>query len=220
MEIKYFDFNEKIKKDLHKSLINGLICKIYDFKIQGIDETFYDYFILDNKRIIMTQVQSARQSNIKIIIIELNFLRTKSDTIKHNFYTYCVECGKIHAQHRYKTCGHHVNYLCAYGKLTHNNKCAQCNKNIIKHELKLVKSDKTETCSICLDECNTVLPECGHHFHKKCMKTFCNSKNEQKCPMCRQDIVPLKNYTIYHKNLTFSLPQNRSGFVDIMIQTL
>ena len=213
------DFNQIIKKQIHKTIINELINKIYNYKIQGIDYESIDYFYVD-KKIFMAKTISSFDINIKIIIIEINFLKTKPAVLENNFFTYCVECGEIHAQHKYRNCGHHVNYLCAYNKIK-SNKCKLCSKNIIKQEVKLIKTDETDTCSICLDECNTVLPSCKHHFHKSCIKNYYKvSSQEKQCPMCRKDIFSLSNYTNKYENLTFSLPENRSGLVDIVIQAV
>lgn len=62
----------------------------------------------------------------------------------------------------------------------------------------------SEECSICFDEMNTsilILKECGHKFHKKCLKNWLRTKNQRissrelsqrkkitiDCPLCRID---------------------------------
>ena len=221
MEIANTNYIYVIQKSFHRNMINKLLEEIYDYKIQGINHSFTDHLILDNKKIYLTKVVAHVDSNIKIFIIELSFLRTKKDIIKNNFYTYCVECGKIHAQHKYKSCGHSVNFLCGYDKFMKNNKCEQCNKNIIKQEIKLNKVNNSDTCSICLEECNTVLPKCNHHFHKFCLKSFYTiSKQKLECPMCREKLFPLSDYSKKYINLQFELSNKRSGLFDIIIQEL
>ena len=221
MDEQSSDFNLIIPSSLYKSIINGKLFQIYDFKVQGINKVINETFFINNKKVIITQTKSLVSSNIKIFIIELNFLRTNNKIIKNNFFTYCVECGKIHAQHKYKKCGHYVNLLCAYQKLMHNNKCSKCNKKIIKQNVKLCRTDKIDKCSICLENCNTVLEKCGHHFHSNCIKIYCKTnKNELTCPLCRNNMINLKDYSTINKNMSFSLPDNRSGLVDVITQQI
>ena len=218
MELEGIDFNKIIKKKLYRRIINELLNIIYDYKIQNINKIINKPILIDNK-ILMTQAVSLPMNNLKIIIIEVNFLTTASDIIKNNFYTYCSECGLVHAQHKYKNCGHYVNYSCAYAKLNINNKCLVCNENIIKHNVNLCKGKKKDTCSICLKECNTYLTSCGHYFHKSCINKYCNISDQKlQCPMCRGDMFSMKDYCSNYPNLSFSLPNNKSGKVDIVLQ--
>ena len=218
MELQSIDFNKIIKKKLYRKIVNELLNIIYDYKIQNINKIIDRPLILENK-IIMTQAISMPENNIKIIIVELGFLKTINDIIHNNFYTYCSECGLIHAQHKYKNCGHYVNFSCAYANVNNINKCSICNENIINHDINLKKSNKKEICSICLKECNTFLTECGHYFHKSCIKQYCNISDQKlKCPMCRRDMFSMKDYCSKYPNLSFSLPNNKSGKVDIILQ--
>ena len=69
------------------------------------------------------------------------------NAIINNLYTYCAECGEVHAQHKYKSCGHYVNYLCAYSSLNDGNSCRLCEKQIKPIKLILNTSKKKDTCS-------------------------------------------------------------------------
>ena len=221
MDEESLDFNLIIHSSLYKSLINAKLFQIYNFQVQGINRIINDTFNITNKKVILTQTRSLISSNIKIFIIELKFLRTNNKIIKNNFYTYCVECGKMHAQHKYKKCGHYVNLLCAYQKVMYNNKCTKCNKKIVKKDVKLCKTNKIDKCPICLEDCNTVLEKCGHHFHSKCIKIYCKTnKNELTCPLCRTNLFNVKDCSTFNKNMSFSLPDNKSGLVDVITQKI
>ena len=211
---------EIIKDKLQNTIINELINNIYNYKIQGIEETQIDYFFVSSSKIIMTKTISTLNYNITIFLIELNCLKTKQSIIDSNLFTYCVECGKIHAQHKYKTCGHSVNYTCAYNAIKYNNKCNQCAKNIIKHKMEFAKGKK-ETCSICLEDTDTYISKCGHHFHKSCISKYCESHKDQVlCPMCRENIISFESNTQKYNNIEFKLENNKEGLVDLTLQIL
>jgi hypothetical protein len=224
-----FDTDIRISKYLHHDIIYELISKIYDYKIQGIDMFNVDIFHNNKNKIIMTKTISNISQNIRIILIELNFLKTINRKLSYsNFYTYCGECGQIHAQHKYKNCGHSVNYFCAYNKLNHSNCCSECGKKIIEDDIKFIKSKEKEICSICLETCGTKLEKCGHHFHKSCIHSYYNSQicgSTQKtrnnhCPICRDKMFSLKKHTSNHINTKFSIGNQREGVADIIIQVI
>lgn len=215
-----------IHKYIHYDIIKELISNIYNYKIQGIEYYMVDVFHNEStkNRIIMTKTISSIKNNIKIILIELNFLKLLGSNIFYkNFFTYCVECGQIHAQHKYKNCGCSVNFFCAYNKLNKSNHCSKCNKYIINQKIKLEKTKETKECSICLENCKTVLESCGHHFHKYCIESYYNSNSEccdnNTCPMCRGKLLSLNNFTKFYPQTDFSFG-NKQGKVDIIIQAI
>ena len=138
------------------------------------------------------------------------------NAIINNLYTYCAECGEVHAQHKYKSCGHYVNYLCAYSSLNDGNSCRLCEKQIKPIKLILNTSKKKDTCSICLEDCNKQLSTCGHYFHKQCIDL--HTKKSNKCPMCRQQLHKTFFKKEQFNNTKFSLGNNREGLVDIFIK--
>ena len=226
----------KIDKYLHHDIIRELLVSIYNFKIQGIDNSLTDVFINNKNKIIMTKTVSSVYRNIKIYIIELNFLKSIKNVVKNNLYALCIECGGVHAQHKYKSCGCNVNYFCAYNRLNKTNHCGMCKKNIIKHDIKLEKDmvthkdnpDRNE-CSICLEECNTKLSSCGHYFHKTCINSYYNfhdpggsvaQDHNNNCPLCRKKLVSMADFATRYNNTKFSLGRNKEGLVDIIIQVI
>ena len=165
-----------IKEDkIYKDLVRCLLEKIYYSKLHGLDDS-YKLVVNKKNKVYITNVLSQFLNNIQIFIIKIHFLKTILKPNKHimynTFYTFCVECGKVHAQHKYKSCGHYVNRECALYKTLNTNKCRCCEKKIINRKLQIVKKKKKDICSICLDETRYALKGCGHHFHKKCIKKF------------------------------------------------
>jgi len=241
--ILYKDFNiktfkaKKMDRYLHHDIIHELLLSIYNFKIQGIDNSLTDIFLNNKNKIIMTKTVSSVYRNIKIYIIELNFLKSIKNAIKHYLFAQCVECGVVHGQHKYKECGCNVNYFCAYNRLNKTNHCGLCKKNIIKHDIKLEKDtnkdnhanpDRNE-CSICLEECNTKLSSCGHYFHKTCINSYYNfydpkvpitQDHNNNCPLCRKKLVSMADFATRYNNTKFSLGRNKEGLVDIIIQVI
>lgn len=224
--------NKKIDKYLHYDIIHELLISIYNFKVQAIDHSLTDVFLNNKNKIIMTKTISSINNNIKIIIIELNFLKSIRNAVKNNLYAICIECGVVHAQHKYRGCGCNVNYFCSYNKLNRTNHCGMCNKNIIKHDIKLEKDitthDKKE-CSICLEECNTKLSNCGHYFHKTCINSYYNfndsggsvlQNHNNNCPLCRKKLVSMADFATRFNNTKFSLGRCKEGLVDIIIQVI
>ena len=226
---KFFDTDISLSKYIHTDIINELLCNIYNYKIQGIKKENLNVFHNNKNKIIMTKTISNISQNIRIILIELNFLKTiNSKIFVNNFFTHCVECGNIHAQNKYKNCGHSVNVFCAYNKLNHSNCCSNCGKKIIEDDIKLIKSKEKEICSICLDNCGTKLEQCGHHFHKACIHSYyksqkCGSTQKTRnnhCPMCRDKMFSLKKHITTHINTKFSIGNKQEGVADIIIQIL
>ena len=66
-----------------------------------------------------------------------------------------------------------------------------------------------ETCSICLENTNTKLKDCGHYFHKECIKTHNITSNS--CPICRRDICKLHIEKKTYKNIKYSLGNFKEG---------
>jgi len=71
----------------------------------------------------------------------------------------------------------------------------QHNRNITPNEFEerfhIIVSDTTEECSICrLELKDYVKTECGHRFHKECLKKwlFESRRCKTDCPMCRTEI--------------------------------
>lgn len=66
------------------------------------------------------------------------------------------------------------------------------NKIIKKSEnikQKRIFTNRDDLCCICLEKGETVylLLDCGHIYHKKCLKTWIKNKNQ--CPLCRQNVI-------------------------------
>ena len=81
--------------------------------------------------------------------------------------------------------------------------------------MELVKKKKKDTCAICLEETKYALKECGHYFHKKCIKEVYKTGNQ--CPMCRQNLCKLAIDKKKFIDTPFSLENNCNGLVDINI---
>ena len=65
--------------------------------------------------------------------------------------------------------------------------------NVIKKseniKQKRIFTNRDDLCCICLEKGGTVylLLDCGHIYHKKCLKQWIKNKNE--CPLCRQNVI-------------------------------
>lgn len=65
------------------------------------------------------------------------------------------------------------------------------NKKIeINGELKVENIDK---CPICLDENSKLITDCNHQFCEECLNNLNNKNIHFKCPLCRKDIISIKN---------------------------
>lgn len=208
------------KKTIIYKIAVALLNKIYIYKMQGIYQDFTHNY--DTKKIVyISRIASCIEDNIRLHIIRLTFLKTlnKKNTLIHKcVYGSCVECGLIHAQHKYRRCGHYVGLACAYTKSLSSNRCRKCNTEIVKRKIEFVKDKKNVECAICLEKCNTKLKNCNHYFHKKCLKL--SYQNSNACPLCRGDIVQNKTVDIY-KNTKFSIHKNfKQGLIDLIITTI
>ena len=202
---------------LYIDVINSLLEQIYNIRISGYKYEFVKVFS-QNKNILMCKVISDNSHNIKIIIVEIDYLKPiNKDIIIKNLYTHCIECGEIHAQHRYNTCGHYVNYLCAYKAINKLNSCGLCLSQIKPVNIKLKTSKEKEICTICLEDCNKQIDNCGHYFHQNCINLHIKKSNE--CPMCREQLYTSFFKIEKFKNTKFSLGKNKEGLVDIIIKT-
>jgi len=69
--------------------------------------------------------------------------------------------------------------------------------DVVIRKLRYIYLNELDKCSICLDEINNNTPniECGHLFHRKCLKQhFTNQSNEYTCPLCRKKLdIQIKN---------------------------
>lgn len=65
------------------------------------------------------------------------------------------------------------------------------NKKIeINGELKVENIDK---CPICLDENSKLITDCNHQFCEECLNNLNNKNIHFRCPLCRKDIISIKN---------------------------
>ena len=205
------------------NIVYELLDTIYKYKMSGIYYKFNRIYVNKNNVYIGSILSTSDFNNIKVMIIELTFLKCikiskKWSVLKQNCYFPCSKCGKINTQHKYKCCGNYICVLCAFHDVCKNNTCSQCNKSIFKKKIKLEKDKKKEVCCVCLEECNTKLKNCGHFMHKSCIKECLKKKNS--CPMCRRNIINISNKTKQLTNKEFNLDETRSGFTDILIKTI
>ena len=124
----------------------------------------------------------------------------------------CVECNLYHADCKYKNCSHYVNHNCKIRALNKNNKCNHCFKNIIKKNRIYTVNDK-DICPICLDDTYTVIKDCNHYFHERCLVE--HLKNNTDCPMCRRNISGVNKEIKNFQNVKYSIGNNREGIIDV-----
>ncbi len=81
--------------------------------------------------------------------------------------------------------------------------------DVVIRKLRYIYLNELDKCSICLDEINNNTPniECGHIFHRECLKEhFKSQDNEYSCPLCRKKLdIQIKNdeiISIRSKNST------------------
>lgn len=203
--------------NLYMDVIQCLLDRIYELRICGYKHSFIEVFSYNNN-VLMSKIISDNSHNIKIILVELDFLKIINNKfITNNLVTQCSECGEMHAQHSYRTCGHNVNYFCAYNSLNELNSCNICQKQIKPVSIKLKTSKKKDICSICLENCNKKIEKCGHYFHQNCINLHMKKSNE--CPMCRGQLYKTFFKIEKFRDTKFSLGKNKEGLVDIFIKT-
>jgi len=230
----------KIVKDtiLFSKLITKVLKKCYEYQLCGIDNINYEIFY--NKTDIF--LISYRTSQTHYITIKINVI----DFIEHikrpvcsfvplfapllaplfnanitKTVDYCVECNKIGNVFKYKRCGHKVHVECSLQAVKSNNRCKHCNTSIIDETIYTTKIEKKDMCSICLEDTNIILYNCGHHFHEQCLMDLSktNSNYNNKCPMCRNKITDYVDEIKIFYNTQFSLGNNRDGICNIQINT-
>jgi len=85
-----------------------------------------------------------------------------------------------------------------YVNVKRRSSCEKCKKCISgntyvkdngkKYHIECYKKEEIHECSICLekiDEKNKIKTDCGHYFHKKCLKEWTNKSVGVSCPNCR-----------------------------------
>ena len=214
-KIKMYKYNEV-------KLIKPLTKILYDYRGIAMLSNFFIYLHND-----FYYISINTFNNTNISIYKINFLQqidklfisgrnqSSYDSDDDNEYydntesIKCVECGEYHADCTYKNCNHSVNHLCAIRKVEFQNKCNQCQSSICNNSLKLIESDKEDICSICLENTNTKLEDCGHYFHKKCIEM--HNKTSNSCPMCRTDICKISIESKTYKDVKYSVGDFREG---------
>ena len=62
-------------------------------------------------------------------------------------------------------------------------------RNKIQRNL-IISTHISQECPICMTNMNNIILTCGHCFCDKCINN-CKNHNNNKCPICREDIVML-----------------------------
>jgi len=216
----------KIVKDtiLFPKLISQVLEKCYDSQLYGIDNIRYE--ILHNKNdIFLVYYKTSLNNRIKIKINVIDFI----ESIKRPIFSLasnpplerCVECKNVGDVFKYKRCKHMVHVECSLYAVKYNNRCKQCNLCIVEESIFTTKQDKIEKCSICLEDTDIVLYNCGHHFHESCLIKLSKTNSEyyNKCPMCRKKMLEYVNEIKQYDNIQFSLGNNREGICNIIINS-
>ena len=207
-------------KKIYKIILRNILPELYIYKKQNLEHNVKRIYCLYKKNFIVMVLVNP-DFNIRIRIIKLKFLKNiylgKNIIFNKKLYSECIECGRVHAQHKYKNCGCAVNCFCAYNAAINRNKCKNCNKLIIKNKIKFKKCEK-KMCSICLTHCNYKLESCGHNFHKKCLNYWYNSNNN--CPLCRSKIKNIEFQSKNYINTYYSFAKDCNGLVDIFLSKI
>jgi len=72
------------------------------------------------------------------------------------------------------------------------------------------KKDVDVACPICFEPLGnepTIETSCKHKFHRRCLRTWCNTNFESRCPICRQDITETCNELNPESTLRRQRPQ-------------
>lgn len=219
------DIIRKDNKNDQDTLINimrQLINMIYMHKMAGINFRINNIFVNKNKVYIGSAI-SQNNRNIKLLIVKINYLKSikksKNTSLSRTCFSQCSVCKNVNTQHKLKCCGAYICVQCSFNNACSKNSCDSCGKQIVKKNIKMKKTYmKKETCSICLEECNTKIKSCGHYFHKKCIYESLKKKNS--CPMCRKELINSSENTEKLINMPFELDLRRSGLVDIFIKKM
>ena len=197
----------------YNNIFNILLNMISTYGNDKTKDIIFTYQCLITDKIYFTNTKINNDDNIIIQLLEINFLKP----IKKNRFTknkICVECGKNHASHKYKNCGHSVNYSCALEAYEKDNSCNLCSKNIINNnKIILLERDTIDMCSICLENTNTSV-HCGHFFHKECIEEL--QKYNNKCPYCR--CILYNNELKTYNNVPYSFDNGGKGYFNLILK--
>ena len=156
---------------------------------------------------------------------------------------YCnnIECGKYLGIYYCKKCMiFNNNYI--ENKIFHCNKCNRClnsNSEITTHcnicnccyenNLPHICSDNklNNNCGICIE--NIIKPlekltilKCGHIIHKFCMDDYVNhsifvsKKKKIFCPICRDNILNIQNYSDYNSDMETNIYNNNALYHNLL----
>ena len=196
----------------YNNIFNKLLHMVQQYNDKTKDITFAYECLLTNK-IFFTTTKIDDNNSIIIQMLEINFLKPYKKNI-FNTNKICVECGINHATHKYKNCNHYVNYVCALEAYEKDNSCKICSKNIVNNnKIILIENESVNTCSICLEDTNTIV-HCGHFFHKECIEKLKDFSN--KCPYCR--CILYNNDLQIYNNVPFSLDKENSGHFNLVLK--
>ena len=194
------------QKNYLTPFIIKLLKKNFDiFRITGLIDMNYNLVYYEN--IFYLIISKGIFSNIKTLIIKMDFLKLTSKKKTCFICKSKLNCTTF----KLKNCGHYIHMDCFLTNFKLSNMKCPCGEDYNNNEIKLIKTKEKDTCSICLDETNTVL-ECGHHFHKKCIKESMKCKKE--CPYCRKNYNELKKHM--YSNVTYRLNDNLEFNTNIM----
>ena len=209
------------KSNTYSEIIKKVILDCYASQLYGISKIQY-YEIGFQNKILYVGCRTGIKNFMALKVYELDFLKlakTQSKTLmsfKNKDKYRCVECNSDHKLgklYKYKCCGHRVHAKCAIQALNNGNRCGQCKKNIIEERVLTCTNQKKDICSICLDDTNTTLYNCGHYFHEKCLQELL--QHHDKCPMCRDKLSSLSKEAQTFSNIPFSLGDGKDGFSNI-----
>ena len=89
--------------------------------------------------------------------------------------------------------------------------------DVVVRKLRYIYLNELDKCSICLEVINDNTPniECGHMFHRECLKKhFKNQNNNYSCPLCRKNLdIKIKNNEIISVR-----PENSTEILKIEVE--